>query len=106
MSKRGWGLSQCQHPACLHVCVTLRHAQPGRVQAMLQDMRECTAAILADPGADDGGQGAAIYGLASSLPTGELDAMLTGYLGKVLDVPEAQPEEEAQPEPESQQSKL
>ena len=69
LAAEGYSFSQCQHPRCVHICVTLRHV--GHIDAILVAIRRLTATQLAKARAagaktksDD--QGAAIYGLAST----------------------------------------
>jgi glutamate/tyrosine decarboxylase-like PLP-dependent enzyme len=66
MSARGWSLNGLQRPACLHLCVTLRHAQPGVAQRFLGDLEQSVAdarrATRTAPGL------APMYGLAAKIP--------------------------------------
>jgi hypothetical protein len=63
MDKRGFGLSPCQSPACVHLCVTLRH-EPV-IDAMCAALKEVAAELLANP---EMGQNikVALYGSTSS----------------------------------------
>jgi sphinganine-1-phosphate aldolase len=66
MSHRGWSLNGLHRPACVHLCITLRHTEPGVAERFLQDLSE-SADEARDTSA--GGSGLApIYGLAASLP--------------------------------------
>jgi sphinganine-1-phosphate aldolase len=62
MSKRGWSLNGLQHPAAMHLCVTLRHCQPGVVERLAADLTECVAYLRTHPEA--GSDMAPIYGMA------------------------------------------
>mgnify|MGYP001032170704 CR=1 FL=1 len=39
MTARGWSLNGLHRPACVHLCVTLRHTRPGVAQRFLTDLR-------------------------------------------------------------------
>ncbi|XP_013384760.2 sphingosine-1-phosphate lyase 1 isoform X2 [Lingula anatina] len=67
LTSKGWNLNALQFPSSVHLCVTLLHTKPGVADHFLQEVRQCTAAILKDPNAKCGGMGA-IYGMAQSIP--------------------------------------
>ena len=80
----GYGLSQCQHPSCVHICFTMRHVE--HIDAIISAVRKCTATIMAAPDdPEEEGKGAAIYGLAASMPKEGVDGMMSSYLGGVYD---------------------
>jgi glutamate/tyrosine decarboxylase-like PLP-dependent enzyme len=96
MSKRGFGMSPCQSPACVHLCVTLRHERVvDQIIAALQDVAQ---QMMANPelGKDTK---VAVYGAASSSSaesTGgsdgpaDVDPRTNGmlrYMSKTLDMP-------------------
>jgi glutamate/tyrosine decarboxylase-like PLP-dependent enzyme len=66
MTRRGWSLNGLQRPAAVHLCVTLRHTQPGVPERFLADLRASVAEVVAEPPGDRGA--APIYGLAATLP--------------------------------------
>jgi sphinganine-1-phosphate aldolase len=72
LTKRGWNLNALQFPPALHFCFTARSA--GCVPALLNDMRECVAALREERrsrgggGKKDRGGMAPVYGLAAALP--------------------------------------
>jgi glutamate/tyrosine decarboxylase-like PLP-dependent enzyme len=76
MAKRGWSLNGLHRPACVHLCVTLRHARPGVAERFLADLRAATEEIRARPGGAEGM--APIYGMAATLP-------VRGLVGELLD---------------------
>jgi glutamate/tyrosine decarboxylase-like PLP-dependent enzyme len=79
MSHRGWSLNGLHRPACIHLCVTLRHAEPGVAERFLSDLGACVDEVRARP-AEKGGM-APIYGMAGSLPfAGVVSEVLTRYL--------------------------
>ncbi|DBA04060.1 TPA: hypothetical protein N0F65_009407 [Lagenidium giganteum] len=83
MTKKGWSLNALQHPASVHICVTVRHI--GRGKQFLNDLRESVLAVQKDPnGKLDGGS--AIYGMASSMPAGPVDDILRIYTDVTLKV--------------------
>jgi sphinganine-1-phosphate aldolase len=78
---KGWSLNALQKPACLHICVTLRHVL--HAQKFLDDLSQCMAEVRAEPAGKKDGN-AAIYGMASSLPAGPVKHMPTSYTNIVL----------------------
>ncbi|MBL8951394.1 MAG: aspartate aminotransferase family protein [Myxococcaceae bacterium] len=84
MAKKGWSLNGLQKPAAVHVCVTLRHTQPGVVDALLTDLKSAVEAVRGTPPAKDGM--APVYGLASSLPfKGLVSDLLSAYVDALYD---------------------
>lgn len=67
LRKRGWNLNALQFPSAIHICVTMLQTQSGVADRFINDVKEITAACLADPEACDVGS-AAVYGMAQSLP--------------------------------------
>jgi glutamate/tyrosine decarboxylase-like PLP-dependent enzyme len=79
MTERGWSLNGLHKPPALHVCVTLRHAQPGVAERLLSDLRAAVDEVRDEP-AKEGGM-APIYGMAASLPDrGAVADMLKVYM--------------------------
>jgi glutamate/tyrosine decarboxylase-like PLP-dependent enzyme len=77
MSRRGWSLNGLQHPAAVHLCVTLRHTPEGVVERFLADLRGCLDEARSEPG---GGLMAPVYGMAAVPDTrGEVDDLLRTY---------------------------
>jgi sphinganine-1-phosphate aldolase len=66
MGQRRWNLNGLHKPAAVHLCVTLRHTQPGVVERFLSDLREVVEHVRTHPG-EKGGM-APIYGLAGTMP--------------------------------------
>jgi sphinganine-1-phosphate aldolase len=94
MGQRGFGMSPCQSPACVHLCVTIRHCHVvDQIIAAIQDIAE---QMLEDPemGKDTK---VAVYGASRSSDTkssGEdstnADPRRSGmlrYMSKTLDMP-------------------
>ncbi len=79
MTARGWSLNGLHKPACIHLCVTLRHTQPGVADRFLTDLRDAVAQVKNQP-AQAGGM-APVYGLAATLPVrGLVGDMLKQYM--------------------------
>ncbi len=70
LTKRHWNLNGLHKPACMHICVTLRHTQPGVARRFLKDLRDAVAFVKANP-SDKGGL-APVYGMAATLPVRSL----------------------------------
>lgn len=66
MATRGWSLNGLHKPAAVHLCVTLRHTQPGVAERFAADLAAAVAEARANPTAEGGM--APIYGLADTLP--------------------------------------
>jgi sphinganine-1-phosphate aldolase len=81
MTARHWNLNGLHRPPAVHLCVTLRHTQPGVAQRFLQDLRDSVEHVRAHPG-DSGGM-APIYGLAGTLP---VRAAVSDLMRAYLDV--------------------
>lgn len=83
MAKIGWSLNALQHPASVHLCVTVRHI--GKADKFLNDLKAAVEIVKQDPnGALEGGS--AIYGMASSMPAGPVDDILRIYTDVTLKV--------------------
>jgi glutamate/tyrosine decarboxylase-like PLP-dependent enzyme len=79
MSTRGWSLNGLQHPAAVHLCVTLRHTVDGAADRFLADLRASVDEAREDPG---GGFMAPVYGMAAAQDTrGDVDDILRTYCG-------------------------
>lgn len=84
MTKRGWSLNGLQKPAAIHLCVTLRHAQPGVAEQFLADLAASVEAVKHEPPSKDGM--APVYGLASSLPfKGLVSDLLCAHIDALYD---------------------
>ncbi|MCP3142655.1 pyridoxal phosphate-dependent decarboxylase family protein [Pyxidicoccus xibeiensis] len=79
MGERGWSLNGLHKPAAVHLCVTLRHAQPGVAEQFLEDLRAAVEHVKAHPG--EKGTMAPVYGMAASVPfRGLVSDMLKKYM--------------------------
>ena len=74
MTERGWSLNGLHKPACLHLCTTLRHTQPGVAERFIEDLKASVAYVKTNPSMEGGM--APIYGMANTLPNRGLIADL------------------------------
>jgi glutamate/tyrosine decarboxylase-like PLP-dependent enzyme len=81
MSSRGWSLNGLHHPPAIHLCVTLRHTQPGVAQRFMDDLRAAVAHARTHP-ASRGGM-APVYGMAATMP---MHGLVTDLLKRVVDL--------------------
>lgn len=70
MSKKNWNLNGLQNPACIHLCVTLRHTQPGVAKRFIDDLKAAVKYVNKHP--EFKGSMAPIYGMVASLPVKDL----------------------------------
>ena len=86
MTKKGWILNALQYPASLHLCCTRCHV--GKEDIFLEDLFQSVVECrgeMEDPNYDHRQHGnAAIYGMASTLPSGPLNEMLITYNDVIL----------------------
>ncbi len=83
MSHKKWSLNGLHKPSCVHLCVTLRHTQPGVAERFLADLREAVAHVKAHP--EEKGSMAPVYGMAASVPLrGLVSDMLKQYLDLIF----------------------
>ena len=79
MSQRRWSLNGLHRPAAVHICVTLRHTQPGVAERFLADLRDAVEHVRRSPRARGGM--APVYGMAGSLPLrGVVSDLLKRYI--------------------------
>lgn len=81
MAHKKWSLNGLHKPSCVHICVTLRHAQSGVAQRFIADLREAVEHVKMHP--EEKGTMAPVYGMAATLP---LRGMVSDLLKKYLDV--------------------
>ncbi|MCY1014966.1 pyridoxal phosphate-dependent decarboxylase family protein [Pyxidicoccus sp. MSG2] len=81
MSAHGWSLNGLHKPAAVHLCVTLRHAQPGVADRFLADLRAAVEHVKAHPG--EKGTMAPVYGMAASVP---FRGLVSDLLKKYMDL--------------------
>jgi len=66
MSHRRWNLNGLHKPPSVHLCVTLRHTQPGVAERFLSDLQAAVEHARSAP-KEKGGM-APVYGLANKMP--------------------------------------
>ncbi len=66
MSERGWSLNGLHRPACIHLCVTLRHTEPGVAERFLRDLSWAVQLVRDQPQKEHGM--APVYGMVATLP--------------------------------------
>ncbi len=66
MSARGWSLNGLHKPPAVHLCVTLRHTEPGVAERFLEDLHAAVAHVREHP--EIKGEMAPVYGLAANIP--------------------------------------
>jgi sphinganine-1-phosphate aldolase len=81
MSGKGWNLNGLHKPSAVHLCVTLRHTQPGVAEAFLADLREAVEHVKAHP--SEKGTMAPVYGMAATVP---FRGLLSDLLKKYMDL--------------------
>lgn len=85
MAERGWILNGLHLPPSVHLCVTLRHTEPGVKEAWLDDLRSSIEAVRQDPRAPEGV--GPVYGLAATVETrGMVKEILDWYMDTLYDV--------------------
>lgn len=83
MSRKKWSLNGLHKPPCVHLCVTLRHTQPGVAERFLADLREAVEHVKAHP--EEKGTMAPVYGMAATIPMrGLVSDMLKKYLDLIF----------------------
>ncbi len=81
MTRKNWGLNGLHSPAAVHLCVTLRHTQPGVAESFITDLKEAIAYVREHPDAPAGV--GPVYGMASVV---ELHGMVTDLLKMYMDL--------------------
>jgi len=83
MYHKKWSLNGLHKPTCIHLCVTLRHTQPGVAERFVADLREAVEHVKAHP--EEKGTMAPVYGMASTIPMrGLVSDMLKKYLDLIF----------------------
>jgi glutamate/tyrosine decarboxylase-like PLP-dependent enzyme len=81
MSHKKWSLNGLHKPTCVHLCITLRHTQPGVAERFIADLREAVEHVKAHP--EEKGSMAPVYGMAATVP---LRGMVSDLLKRYLDL--------------------
>ncbi len=79
MGQKGWSLNGLHKPACVHICVTLRHTRNGVADRFIEDLKASVAFVKAHP--DEKGEMAPVYGMAATIPfRGLVEDMMEKYI--------------------------
>lgn len=79
LEERGWNLNGLQDPPALHLCVTLRHTQPGVAERFVADLKAAVDEVKS--ASRDKGRKIPIYGMAVTFPDKRLvGSLLDGYM--------------------------
>jgi len=79
MTQRKWSLNGLHKPPAVHLCVTLRHTQPGVAERFIHDLTTAVEHVKATPKAKSGM--APVYGMAATLPfRGVVSDLLKRYM--------------------------
>jgi sphinganine-1-phosphate aldolase len=81
MSQRHWGLNGLHLPPSVHICLTLRHTQPGVKERFMEDLKAAVEYVKQNPEAPEGL--GPIYGLASAV---EMRDMVKEILNWCMDL--------------------
>ncbi len=81
LARRGWSLNGLHRPAAIHLCVTLRHTEPGVAERFLAELAAAVDEVRRQPAAEGGM--APVYGLAATLP---LRGVVSDLLKRYMDV--------------------
>ncbi len=66
MTKKNWSLNGLHKPSCVHLCITLRHTQPGVTERFINDLQSAVSFVKEHP--EETGGMAPVYGLAATIP--------------------------------------
>ncbi len=81
MSQRGWSLNGLILPPSVHLCVTLRHTQPGVKERFIEDLKAAVEYVKANPGASEGL--GPLYGIGATV---EMRGLAKNMLNQMLDL--------------------
>jgi glutamate/tyrosine decarboxylase-like PLP-dependent enzyme len=85
MAQRQWSLNGLHKPSCVHICVTLRHTQPGIAERFIEDLKAAVDYVRQHP--EDAGEMAPVYGMAATMPLrGVVNDMLKRYIDMLYKV--------------------
>jgi glutamate/tyrosine decarboxylase-like PLP-dependent enzyme len=85
MLRRKWVLNGLHKPPAVHLCITLRHTQPGVAERFIDDLKAAVEHVKTHP--DERGGIAPVYGMAATLPfRGVVGEMLKRYIDLLYEV--------------------
>ena len=85
LNKRGFHFASCQFPPCVHLAVTLRHADV--IDDIIVALEEAVAEAKATPEPEGMKSGVAIYGEADVQQAEQNAESLLKWMGNTLDLP-------------------
>ena len=81
MTERKWGLNGLHLPTGVHLCVTLRHTEPGIKERFIADLKAAVEYVKQNPAAPEGL--GPLYGMAATV---EMRGMVKEVLGWCMDL--------------------
>jgi len=81
MTQRNWGLNGLHLPASVHLCVTLRHTEPGVKERFVADLKAAIEHVKQNPQASEGL--GPLYGMAAAV---EMRGMVKQVLNWCMDL--------------------
>ncbi len=79
MTGRKWNLNGLHKPPAVHICITLRHTQPGVAEKFIDDLKSAVEHVRMNPDVMEGM--APVYGLAATMPfRGVVSDLLKKYI--------------------------
>jgi sphinganine-1-phosphate aldolase len=66
MTQRGWSLNGLFNPPAVHICITLRHTQPGVKERLIEDLKQTIDTVRRE--SEKGEKKVPIYGVAAGMP--------------------------------------
>jgi glutamate/tyrosine decarboxylase-like PLP-dependent enzyme len=85
MTKKGWTLNGLHKPSCIHICLTLRHAEEGVKERFIADLKSSIEEVKLKPEVEGGS--APVYGMAATMPLrGTVSNLLKKYMDALYKV--------------------
>jgi hypothetical protein len=85
MTKKNWNLNGLHLPASIHICLTLRHTEPGVAERFIKDLQESVEIVKNNP--QQTGGLAPIYGMAAQIPDLSIvDELMDGYIDMLYSI--------------------
>ena len=85
LNRRGFHFASCQFPPCVHLAVTLRHADV--IDEIITALEESVQEAIDEPEPEGMKSGVAIYGEADVQQSEQNAASLLKWMGNTLDLP-------------------
>jgi sphinganine-1-phosphate aldolase len=81
MTRKHWSLNGLFNPPAVHICITLRHTQPGVRERFIQDLKDSIDTVRRE--SENGEKKMPIYGLAAGMP---FRGLVTDLLKQYMDM--------------------